>query len=514
MTDPEQIDTLFDLLNAWLDEDQAPCAIEILETYSAKVWKIVAAFCDTRTDPPGGAHAVTSVDQSAVESGVFPDETGGSCQIDPVDHLRLRAVARQSRKGERVAVRYHREGDDVIRLGIFVCGGEGHEFWVTGRSFDTVTRQFFQDSFGLTPSEVDVLIALLSGARIREIASDRGRALDTVRNQVKSLAGKIGAATQSDILRISLDLQEIERATRAASPVSATAPETRSIRLRDGRYLVYDVFGSGREETLLYFHCLASGRHWTETTRQAFADAGYRVIAISRAGYGKSSPHDLAGFARLNQHAQDAGEVIAREGASRCSVITMTTGIAPGFAFCRAFPGVVRRLVAVNPIGPILSVGDTSGLSAGMKAGALTALLAPSTFKLLCRFTIRKLAASGYAPNTPILVPGVRYATLEDPEGLIPSRANAIDLCVDGGGTVAREATWVVEDWARSAPGSNYRPPAVVLCTQDSPYSTAESVRNTARKIGARCLEADSIYPIFAGDCRQVFDALRSDILP
>ncbi|MEZ5911754.1 MAG: hypothetical protein R3D84_05560 [Paracoccaceae bacterium] len=234
-------------------------------------------------------------------------------------------------------------------------------------------------------------------------------------------------------------------------------------------------------------------------------------MAISRAGYGGSSPHARTGPDRLAQHARDTGAVLSHEGVTRCSVISVTTGVAPAYAFCQTFPHRVRRLVAVNPIGPVLSVRDTRGLSGGMKAGALTALLAPSTFRLLCRFTMRKLAAVDYSPSAPILLPHSRYATLENPDGILASRENAVDIATDGGESISREASWAVTDWVQMPAGANYRPPAIFICTEDSPFCSADSIRGFARRLAAPCIGVPSLYPMLNGECAPVFEALQAE---
>ncbi len=56
--------------------------------------------------------------------------------------------------------------------------------------------------FSLSPSESAIAKALINGGRPNEIAEERRTAVATVRGQIKSIFGKTGAASQSDLVRL------------------------------------------------------------------------------------------------------------------------------------------------------------------------------------------------------------------------------------------------------------------------------------------------------------------------
>ena len=61
---------------------------------------------------------------------------------------------------------------------------------------------FFAREHGVTGAESAVLAALCNGASPREIASDRGIALSTVRTQIQNIRQKTGARNIGDLLRV------------------------------------------------------------------------------------------------------------------------------------------------------------------------------------------------------------------------------------------------------------------------------------------------------------------------
>jgi DNA-binding CsgD family transcriptional regulator len=61
---------------------------------------------------------------------------------------------------------------------------------------------FFAREHGVTSAESAVLAALCNGATPRQIASERGIALSTVRTQIQNIRQKTGARNISDLLRV------------------------------------------------------------------------------------------------------------------------------------------------------------------------------------------------------------------------------------------------------------------------------------------------------------------------
>ncbi len=66
------------------------------------------------------------------------------------------------------------------------------------------------------------------------------------------------------------------------------AAEEQTLRLGDGRKLGYAQYGSPDGTPIFYFHGHPGSRLEARFARQAAAEAGHRVIALDRPGYGLS----------------------------------------------------------------------------------------------------------------------------------------------------------------------------------------------------------------------------------
>lgn len=68
--------------------------------------------------------------------------------------------------------------------------------------FETLrsTPSVLLTSFGLTPAEVELVVSMADGASREEIARSRGRAVGTVRNQLKSIFSKLGVSREAELV--------------------------------------------------------------------------------------------------------------------------------------------------------------------------------------------------------------------------------------------------------------------------------------------------------------------------
>lgn len=68
----------------------------------------------------------------------------------------------------------------------------------------TSSRLEFAAMYGLTPSEVEVAIALASGSSLKTIAAQRRVSINTVRTHLSHLRSKLGVRSQAEVLRITM----------------------------------------------------------------------------------------------------------------------------------------------------------------------------------------------------------------------------------------------------------------------------------------------------------------------
>jgi pimeloyl-ACP methyl ester carboxylesterase/DNA-binding CsgD family transcriptional regulator len=153
-----------------------------------------------------------------------------------------------------------------------------------------------QESFGLTAAEVEIVRGITMGLPLRDIADGRGRSVDTVRTQVRSILAKTETHSQSELVRVVLGLMDV-----AMIPGDDTAAQTSSGGLApipfqhiiggDGRRLEWLTFGAPHGRPLLFMHLDYGLVRWPAKAERAALKRGLRVIVPVRAGYGRSDLH-------------------------------------------------------------------------------------------------------------------------------------------------------------------------------------------------------------------------------
>ncbi len=153
-----------------------------------------------------------------------------------------------------------------------------------------------QDAFSLTGSEVEVVRGVTLGQPLRDIATARGRSVETVRTQVRSILAKTETHSQSELVRVVLGLMDVAYVASDGAAVQArqgglSAVVMQEMRLADGRRLAWIEFGDPAGAPLLYMHLDFGLIRWPAGAEQAAKARGIRVIVPVRAGYGRSDLH-------------------------------------------------------------------------------------------------------------------------------------------------------------------------------------------------------------------------------
>ena len=172
-----------------------------------------------------------------------------------------------------------------------------------------------QEAFGLTGAEVEIVRGITLGLPVRDIAEARGRSLDTVRTQLRSILSKTETHSQSELVRVVLGLMDVAfiptDATVAAVPVGGTLPPLaeQSLTLADGRILTWIEFGHPKGQPVLYMHLDYGFTRWTAAAERHATLRKLRVIVPVRAGYGRSTLH-AKGADHLEGVTQDYAAVL------------------------------------------------------------------------------------------------------------------------------------------------------------------------------------------------------------
>jgi DNA-binding CsgD family transcriptional regulator len=257
-----------------------------------------AAFLSDGGALLAGCNRAARVAFAVAEGGAFAD-----LPFEAEDRALLAGVIRRvaSRKAEKVVtlrIRSTVTGSPVILRVSPVDGGEARPLalvvstelvWPDG--FQTTV----QEAFGLTTAEVEIVRGVTLGLPLRDIAEARGRSLETVRTQVRSVLAKTETHSQSELVRVVLGLMDVAlipvQGGVALPDRGALDPRPlRDLRTPDGRRLTWIEFGDPKGMPVLYMHLDFGLIRWPATAERAAAARGMRVIVPVRSGYGRTDP--------------------------------------------------------------------------------------------------------------------------------------------------------------------------------------------------------------------------------
>jgi DNA-binding CsgD family transcriptional regulator len=151
--------------------------------------------------------------------------------------------------------------------------------------------QLARDLFTLTERQARLAILVAGGATREEAAAALGLSEHRAKSDLKAVFQACGVASAVDLARIIAEINALEGLAKACE-VSIVGRDTASEPLRliprrwaSGRIAVAD-HGPPGAQPVLIFHSNVSGRHHPPRFIAALRAAGFRPIAIERAGYG------------------------------------------------------------------------------------------------------------------------------------------------------------------------------------------------------------------------------------
>ncbi|MEL6642214.1 MAG: alpha/beta hydrolase, partial [Pseudomonadota bacterium] len=197
---------------------------------------------------------------------------------------------------------------------------------------------------------------------IKEIAETRGRSVETVRGQLKTILAKTETRTQVELVRLAMSMMDIATLTTETNPgpriisegFEALAPiPFQTVETEGGRSLDYLILGDPAGTPILYLHMDFGFVRWPASAEAEAKRAGIKVIAPVRAGFGHSSSvPKKAGFGE--QVAQDLLTVIDAEGIPPCPVVALGADHLFATELDLLRPGQVTAVIAAGGVFPFV----------------------------------------------------------------------------------------------------------------------------------------------------------------
>jgi len=254
------------------------------------------------------------------------------------------------------------------------------------------------NALGLTESETEVLQGHLDNKTPREIAEERGRSPETIKVQAKTILRKTGCARMTDVVRlaasISYLLRKMPDARRADLDDWATPVSSLTQTVRDGRSIAYYRHGpSSAKTTVLFSHALIQGPFFAPAFLSKLADAGVRLLAPSRPGYGYSGPPRSADTFEADAVA-DALAVLDVEGVESVHVVGHQLGTSHAYRIANALGPRARSLIFING-GIPLDEKHYASMDRRVRFAAMATRHAPAILKMANALGIRSFRKKG-----------------------------------------------------------------------------------------------------------------------
>ncbi len=251
----------------------------------------------------------------------------------------------------------------------------------------------FQESFGLSPAELRVTQAIVTGQGLNALAQERGRAIGTLRNQLKSVLRKLGLSSQTELaclysgyLRLARhesrgDYGHSFRNTPWRRHDLFTAP--------DGGTIDYNEIGRPGARPVLFFHPVILGTALAEPVRRAAEVARVRVISPLRPGFGKSSI-DPSADGELDRFAARLKAMLDDQGIDRIQVMAENTGFIAASYTCALLGDRALGLVGVSPAVPLTERAFFKTMSRQQRNLYYIARYAPRLMPMIIRSIVAK----------------------------------------------------------------------------------------------------------------------------
>lgn len=215
------------------------------------------------------------------------------------------------------------------------------------------------EAFNFTQTEVDIVRMLIECCSVKDIAEQRGRSVDTIRAQIKSILAKTETRSQVELIRLVLSMMDMT-GFAVAGPATTEAwsrgysqngspsgaAELHTTYAPDGRRLDYLTWGDPNGRPVVLLHVEIGMSRWPRSGEQAAGKAGIKVITPIRAGYGDSSP--LPAKSDFTKGViDDIMQVLKAENVKTCTVVSLCADVRFAAHIEKYYPGVMTGLIAV-----------------------------------------------------------------------------------------------------------------------------------------------------------------------
>jgi len=339
--------------------------------------------------------------------------------------------------------------------------------------------EILADSFRLSPRETELVHALTQGGDLQSIAERKGRSLNTLRAQLKSVFAKTRTSGQSELMRlVAVLVLHGPISEHRTGPRPETGQELR-IDLGEDRYMPVHLMGPEDGLPVVFVHGMLEGLGIMQHIGSALRAEGLRLIAPVRSNFGQSM-HDPRIVEAPNQYARDLGVVLEALDVKRCIIVGHMAGAVYAFAAAARLKGVIAGIANVSGCVPVRSIEQFSSMTPRQRAVAYTARFAPKLLPAVLRAGIARIDSSD--PNSfmlPLYPKGSPDREVIEYPRIAASLVDGYRFTVAQGPCAFQIDAWqLTRDWSALVLGSDC--PVLLTHGGADPVVTAKSVHEFA----------------------------------
>ena len=278
--------------------------------------------------------------------------------------------------------------DTAVNLAILLLesNSAGPQFLIVfmDTSWGPEAKGLLAQRFDLTDVETEIVGQFIAGVPLKQIAENRGRSYQTVRNQFQTVLEKTGCPNQADLLRLLLGTSYLfsQIQTLADAVISAPVPGRNIAMARpNGRFFDVQLFGDMNGEP---FICLPSifGLPITAAIDAKLRAQNLLMLGIARPGFGETS-HPAAGQNLAECLAGDITALLDSMEIERCVFVGRASAAPMLFEVANRLPDRVTHAISVNGMVPRPYVDMQSVVSSWTKSLFSASRMSPTIAALI-----------------------------------------------------------------------------------------------------------------------------------
>lgn len=313
---------------------------------------------------------------------------------DAIGHLRD-TVSGRSEDWPIIRVPHARTGKQILlALSALDVPGPGPAWSLAGvdRVWQPGASLAMQSLYALTPSETDILSMLVGGHAPAEIAEARGRSVETVRAQVKSMITKTRSRGSSELVAIARAVAD--SAQRRPRGATSSDPVRHQLRLRGGRRIDFLQQGDERGDPVVFLHGCLCGNRLPNQAARYFSETGIRILSPARPWHGQSDGHKIL-LHDPTRYAQDLIDWLDQLNVEKVQLVAFDVGAIFALVCLAGLGDRVSRLICVSAQPPMRSLQDFSGAPPQQKLFALLPRVSVPLLRYMAKLGDKRLQRDG-----------------------------------------------------------------------------------------------------------------------